>query len=172
MRLPGSTTVTVAAVAVVSAALAIYIGLTSSGEGGDPGDGKSLLQGVPPEALANAGITLKAPPPDFVPKIGQQEIEASRVSGASSLGFDLPIREIALAHVSDNSRVPPINRVLWVVSLDVSGARMPNLGPGGPGLPDYFPYLYSLVFVDPDTGAFVYSVEAARSAPSPGEAQQ
>jgi hypothetical protein len=131
----------------------------------DPNPETLALAGVSPERLAGIGITLKAPPSDFVPKIGKRDIEASSVSGVSSLGFDLPIREIVLAQVSDKSKVPPMDRVLWVVSLDVSGARMPNLGPGGPGIPDYFPYLYSLVFVDPDTGVFVNAVEAACCAP-------
>ncbi len=155
-----------AAVALLVAASSVLF-LTNAGS--SPASDEVTLQGVSPERLAGVGITLKAPPADFAPKIGKQDIEGSRASGVSPLGFDLPIREIVLAHVSDKSKVPPIDRVLWVVSLDVSGARMPNLGPGGPGLPDYFPYLYSLVFVDPDSGAAVYTAEAACCA---GETQK
>jgi hypothetical protein len=153
---------------MTAATATVALVAVSEDSGGDPGSpplaavspasDEVTLQGIPAEKLADVGMTLRPPPSDFAPKMGKQEIEALRVSGGSSLGSDLPIREILLAQVSDKSKVPPIDQVLWVVSLDVSGARMPNLAPWGP---HDFSYLYSLVFVDPDTGAFVYSTEAA-----------
>jgi hypothetical protein len=123
-----------------------------------PASDELTLQGISSVDLASRGLTLKVPPAEFVPKVDKREIESSRTGEVSPLGFDLPIREIVLAQVADSSVVPPIDRVLWVVNLDVTGVRMPLLGPAGS--PQDTPYLYSLFFVDPETGGFVYSASA------------
>lgn len=136
---------------------------SSARPGRDAGSGSTsdqvTLDGISSTDLVVAGISLTAPPADFAPKVDKEKIAASSAVRSSSAKPGLPIKQMVLAHVTGAALVPPIDRVLWVVSFDVEGLRVPSLGPAG--APEDFPYVYSLVLVDPDTGSVVYSDWAA-----------
>jgi hypothetical protein len=140
--------------AILAAAVTATL-LLGSGAASD----EVALEGISNEQLLAAGISLTVPPPDFAPKVDEAPIAASSAIQSYNPKFDLPVKQMVLAHVTGTTLVPPVDRVLWVVSFDVAGLRMAAHGPIGS--PPDFPYLYNLVFVDPDTGQVVYSDSAA-----------
>ncbi len=111
-----------------------------------------VLDGVSPVDLGRDGITLLQPPARTTPKVSaEQAAQAARISPD-----DPPVKQVLLATVVDQTRPPAIDRVLWVVNLDVTGLKMPLYGPRGS--PPDTPFLYSIVFVDPETGQQLYTI--------------
>lgn len=138
--------ISIAAAAVVAVTLVTALTLALW-----PAKGTSFqtveLQGISREDLARNGLTLGVPPPGATTAI-------SRADAAAVMAKMEPaalVKEIVLAQVLDNTRVPPADRLLWVASMDVSGARMPLHGAAVWGV-DSTPYIYRLVLIDPATG--------------------
>lgn len=113
------------------------------------------LDGVPEDTLKSAGITLTRPLASSTAKASAADAEAVALAN----GPGVPLKETALGQLHDDSRVPPVDKLVWVVSLDPTSVKVPAFGP--PGSPPYADTIYWLIFIDAQTGQFFYSTSAA-----------
>jgi hypothetical protein len=104
------------------------------------------MKDVPPELLEEEGITL-LPPDGDGPKITME----TAADYASKLYGGNQVRETALARLVDVSAVPPIDRLVWVVSYEPHGIDYPVSDSFSVDRPS-FRTLYFLVFIDAETG--------------------
>ena len=116
------------------------------------------LRTVSGDQLIWHGITLLPPPPGAEAQVVPQSV-AEQVAGDQWRGA--AIREIALARLIELGRVPPVERLAWIVSVDPAAVGVPTHGgaPTGPvSIPSHgytFVNGFALVFVDAQTGSFV-----------------
>jgi hypothetical protein len=104
------------------------------------------LDSVSAQTLAAGGITLSSPVASAaVSKDAALQRAQSQFAGAQ-------VREAVLAQVRDDHQVPVVDKLCWAVSL------APPAGTGSTGPPGSTsrPASYLVVFIDAQTGAFVF----------------
>jgi hypothetical protein len=111
------------------------------------------MQGIPSSVLSREGISLtEANPSDAY-------VSAENADEVAEAQFGGKILETKLAHLSDTASVPPVDKVVWAVSLPES--LPPAQGPGAGAQPRPTPapgHEYLLVFVDAQTDAYIEGV--------------
>jgi len=115
-----------------------------------------VLRDVNPADLAAEGITLNAAP-GFVVKADTGAIEKEAVER-----FGSSVKETAVARVQMTNTAPATDRNLVVVSLDTTGQVRDIQPPAGSPYTGQAAVVYTLVFFDPDTGAFVSAASASK----------
>ncbi len=138
-------------VAAVAVALLVAVSLVAAisslflFDGGASAD--VTLQGVPPEALAEQGISLSPVDPSTAMRLSPQQ--AREVAEFP----DAQVRQIVPARLKGDQAGKTLDRVVWVVSLEPGNLGLPA-GPGdGTGSPVF---LFYLVFIDGNTGEYLF----------------
>ncbi len=109
-----------------------------------------ILSAVSAADLASFGIDLQAP------SASSQVAPDSAAATAVKSFPGSSVSQVVLASFSDNSRVPAIHRLAWVVTL-VPGAGF--RGPAGTaGAATNSAPSYIVVFLDASTGAFIEAI--------------
>lgn len=104
------------------------------------------LSAVSAQTLAAEGIALMSP------STSATVTESAAIETAESQFPGAQDREAVLAQVRDDHQVPALDRLCWVVSL-VPPVGTESIGPPG-STPQ--PASYFVVFIDAQTGAFVF----------------
>lgn len=104
------------------------------------------LGAVSAQTLAAGGITLSNP----VASAAVSKDAAIQAAQAQFAGAQ--VREAVLAQVRDDHQVPVVDKLCWAVSL-VPPAGTGSAGPAGSAS---LPASYLVVFVDAQTGSFVF----------------
>ena len=145
MRIPIARKVVVAALATMAVALLVAASsvLFLTNASSSPASGEITLEGVSADDLAENGIILAAPPPDYTPAM----TAADATAAVARYNPDARVKQLVLARVLNDMAVPKTDRLLWVANLDVEGKLF-----RAHGAARSIPYLYSIVFVDPTSG--------------------
>lgn len=146
------------AAAAVALVVAVPVLVVTVGAGAPDG---VTLDGVSPDNLAKFGITLTAPQP------GDRPLVTAEAALAVAQFHGLPVRQVVLARLSDDHRVPPLkDRLAWVFSFDVTNSVLPPLPEPLPeGL--VLRWSYRVAAVDAETGQLLESMGAG--GPDPGQ---
>lgn len=106
------------------------------------------LTTVTTQTLAASGVTLGVPEvPATVSRDAAIQVATAALPGSQS-------REVVLAQVHNDHLAPVLDRLAWVVSImPPGGIYSSSARPGGQALQGS----YLLVFVDAQTGAFIYA---------------
>ncbi len=117
-----------------------------------------MLSSVSSTALARTGIRLQPPTSSAV--VSREAAERAAVQAVPGR----TIQETVLADFSNTHAVPPINTLVWAISLTVPpGSRMTSAGPP-PGHPE-IERTYQVVFIDARTGTFIMATSGGRFQP-------
>ncbi len=108
------------------------------------------LDGVSAEDLAALGLIVTTPEPGTT--ITASEEDAKLKALESQPGAS--VRQVVLARVVDQTRVPPLGRTFWVVNLDPATVPVAVEGPAEIS-DDDFSMAVALVLVEPETGGLV-----------------
>ncbi len=137
--------------AVLAAATLIVFFLTA--QGGSP-PSPITLAGVSAGDLTEASLSIQDPGPGASSKLS---VEQAIAATSGQLGGGEKVRQALLARVVDRTQIPTFDRVVWVINLDPDSVAAPNLG-GFEQSHDAFKTQYALMFLDPDTGQFLFAV--------------
>ena len=125
------------------------------------------LQGVPQELLARDGLSLYAVDASTAPSFSA---DAALQDASRRFGGTDSVREIVLARVVESSLVPLGNRITddgtkpyvdrlaWVVNYEPKKNGRSVVGWTGAGKAPYQPSTYHVMFLDANTGEFLFSV--------------
>ena len=134
---------------VLGAAAGIWVFLTAQTSPPPPPVSTTALEGISLRDLAAGGIILSTLDPAVRPKVSRQAAEQLALDGFPSVS----LRQSIFAHVVAHN----IDRPAWIVSLNPNDLALP-------GPPAEIEYL--LVFVDAETGEFIFA--SAHSNTPPG----
>jgi hypothetical protein len=128
---------------------------------------KLPLQGVASDLLADDGLSLypvdASVEPAFSADAAHQDA-ARRFGGTGSVREIVPARVVQSSlvpvgnQVADGGAKPSVDQLAWVVNYEPKSAGAPWIGWTGEGNPPYQPPKYHLVFLDANTGEFIFSV--------------
>lgn len=111
------------------------------------------LTTVSSATLAAEGVSLSAPSTQ-TPAISAAQADSV---AENSVVPNATVREHILADLTDSTKPDIADRLVWVVSVMPPGGVWSVGGPGS-GAPSRQPGTYMLVFVDAQTGEFLYGV--------------
>lgn len=145
---------TVGVIIVASGFIAAYAALADESA---PQAARVEVPGVSSERLQKSGITLVLPPQGVAASISEQSaLEIAAGPGRTK------VKSSALAQLYDSSSVPPIDRLVWVVSYDTIGSPRSGGGGFGPGGEHTeTPIAWSLAFIDAVTGELLFVQEGS-----------
>jgi len=125
-----------------------------------------LLQGVPLEDFTSTGVFLEPAPVGAPVSFSQQDALAK--TAASYPGS--VVREAILLHLRSEAGDPPLDNIVWAVSLDPSTvwSGQPPSNPNAQFGIDYR-LRYVVVFIDAASGRQIYGAGSAEPVP-PGTA--
>jgi hypothetical protein len=106
--------------------------------------------------LSRGGIILSNPPPFFVSSISQAQAEAIALDSAAPTGSQIRDSILAQFHFVANHSV---DCLCWVVSVMPPGGRSVFSGPASSGPRPAWGVHYYLIFVDAESGQFVFARE-------------
>ncbi|HEV8574318.1 MAG TPA: hypothetical protein VGR43_06365 [Dehalococcoidia bacterium] len=140
-----------------------------------PPDQHIEIPGVPPLALERAGTTFLRP--NGTPAINEEQ--ARSVAMTEAITFGLPIERTVLVRLVDVNAVPPVDQLVWVNLINLTAQPDPfpsgpfisqDLSPTGNFIPEGAqpepiratpeplpPHTYHLIFVDANTGEYMYA---------------
>jgi hypothetical protein len=146
-------TLLVAVAALVVSGFLIARALPRGDAAPQPGRlGVDALEGVSLKELADQGWHLSPPPEGYAPKISGKH--AKYVAGEFYRG--VPVRQLMLAHLESLFLGGSDNEV-WIVNFDPAGVRE---CPGSANL-------YTLTFVDAESGQSLYGLSESSASSSP-----
>lgn len=133
------------AAAVIACILLVLAGglLTVRAAGSTSGP---TLTAVSAQTLASGGITLSTPTTTAAVS------QSAAIQAAQTQFPGAQVHQAVLAQVQDSHQVPALDRLCWAVSL-VPPAGTESVGPPG-STP--LPASYFVLFIDAQTGAFVF----------------
>jgi len=140
------------------------------------------IEGVPPQVLEQNVMAFLAP--NGTPAISEEQ--ARSVAMTEAVTFDLPIKKTVLVRLVDVNAVPPVDQLVWVNMIDLTAQPDPfpsgpfisqDLSPTGNFIPEGAqpepiratpepiratpeplpPHAYYLIFVDANTGEYLYA---------------
>jgi hypothetical protein len=135
--------------------------ITALGGGSDP----SLVNGVSSAEFQAYGLDVRKPEGSPAATVSQQEAEKVALSYFPYPGGK--IKQSVLAQVAGPLYGPPLDGLMWVVSLDPG--TFPDVGQGPPGAPVNYATKYALVFIDAQTGNVVMTKIASVPTGGPQE---
>lgn len=110
----------------------------------------NILGGDKDQSLRNQGYTLTATPQGYSPKFST---DSARQYGTGQYGGG-KVTNVVLAHMSAKGPDSNIDRNVWVIVFDPSTVTFPGSGAAAsPTSPSY-----ALMFLDADTGAFLFGI--------------
>lgn len=133
------------------------------------------IPGVPPQVLEQNGMAFLAP--NGTPVISEEQ--ARSIAMTEAITFDLPIKKTVVVRLIDVNAVPPVDQIVWVNMIDLTGRDVlfpsgpyisQDLSPTGKFIPEGAqpepiratpeplpPHTYYLIFVDANTGEYLYA---------------
>ena len=140
----------VLALAILVAISALVLTLTT----GSGAPTHIALDGIPERDLSEFGVQLLQP--DRAPTIDAVAAELTAKTGQPRA--DATVKETVLVRVVNDRADPPMDKLAWAVSLEPASINaIPPLGPGQYrfcGHP-----LYSVVFIDAESGEFLFGTQ-------------
>ncbi len=141
---------------VIAAAITVAFTIACGGD-------DFILTGVPKADFdgSESSMVVEAAPADAAPGISSDAAAAGAMRATPRYQGG-KIRQVALVRLTDHAQQPPTERIAWAVNFDpttVPGTE--PLGPCGQDCPNT-KLAYALVFIDAQTGDFVFGSESSR----------